>query len=295
MDAGLYNLTGDQTSVDTDGELVVFNNTLRACAGATLSAGEFTLVADTWLVLSSFYYVRTSGTVGWMWTNWSKNPLGGSPEIHGWGTIGLHPSADAINGLNGISGPISALFKNTASLTVGPIVYPGNSIAVSAESDFTSACIVRLTGDLVSSGLYTLSANQTSIDTAGEQLVFNSTLRACSGVTLASGAFTFTQDGLYVVQGGFNPSRTSGSGVLLSMRWTTDPTGAGTTAFSVGVGGGAVAGDGTTQGGSNGPVIAIVERAGSDITIGMNVWTVSGSTAFTANAAMTGVMIWRLT
>lgn len=295
MDAGLYNLSGDQASLDTDGELVVFNNTLRACSGVALSAGAFTLDPSTWLVLGNFYYFRTAGSVGWCWTNWSKNPSGGAPEIHGWSLVGLSPFMDATNGLCGITGPQTALVKNTAALTMGPVIYPGNSTTCTAESDYSSVCIVRMTGDLVSSGIYTLSANQLLIDTAGEQLVFNSTLRACAGVTLASGAFTFTQDGIYVVQGGFNPTRTVGVGTVLSLRWTTDPTTTGTTPFGVQVGGQAVAGDGTTPGGSNGGAIAIVNRSGSDVTIGMNVQNVPAVTAFTANAAMTGAMIWRLT
>jgi len=296
MDAGLFKLSANQTALDTNGELIVFNSTLKSCSGVSLSAGAFTLSAGgPYLVLGNFDFTRTAGSVGFTWVNWYRNPLS-TPELYGGQFSCLHPSQDASNGYAGGLGPSTVFVQTGQDLTLGPCVNPASGLTYTANSAYTSCCIINFDRQLASSGLYDLSATQTNVDTVGEQIIWNRTLRACSGVTLSSGAFTFASGGLYIAIANFGYNRTSGTGNSIGTQWTTDSTGAGTTAYATAVASRCSTGDGTANTGSNSGPIAVVDTTGGAVTIGTNVESVPASTVFQANTGNgNGVMIMRLT
>jgi hypothetical protein len=291
MDAGLYNLNANQTSIDTNGELIVFDTTKRACTGVSISAGVWTFTAGSYLVLQNYDFTRTSGSLGYTYVLMNVDPASAS-ELYGGCSPTFHPTFDSTSGYAGTNGPGVTFIETAQNLTLGPVAVP--TVTFTCNAAYSWICPIKLDGPLVSCGLYKLSGDQTNINTAGEQLVWNSTIVACSGVSLASGELTFTSDGLYVVVGAPQMLRTSGTGTSIAMQWTTDATGAGTTAYTVGMPSQHVTGDSTTATGSNAGHIAVVNRSGSNVTIGSNVLSVSATTVFTA-AAASHVWVWRLT
>lgn len=294
MDAGLYKLSGDQAGLNAANELIVFNSTLRACAGVTLSAGGFTFASGgPYLCEGTYNFTRTAGTTGYVVTNMCADPLG-TPEVYGGSAPTVNACFDNTTTMMGSSGPQVALVQTAQNVTLGPcIALGGSATAFTCNASTTGLLVVNLTGALVSAGLYSITVAQDNIDTAGEQLVWDSQKRACSGVTLSSGAFTFAQStgGLYVAKATIDGGRSSGTGKTLSWQWTTDPTGS-PVAFAVGTASGNVTGDSTADTGGNGPAYAVIDTSGGAITIGTNVLAVA-ATVFSVNTN-SNVVIWRL-
>lgn len=295
MDAGLYSLSSDQTNLDAVEEKITFNNVIRACGGLALSAGNFTFDPGRWLLFRSLDFTRTSGSTGTVQIGMLGDPSG---TIHwlGGDFMSLHPAPDTVSRIMASRGPVPTYFENVDDLTLFPgVLTVSAGVVLTVPSASTWLAAINLDGPLVSSGLYARGTNQTNLDTVNEQVVWNSTLRACAGVSLASGELTFTEDGLYLVMAHVAVTRTSGSGTNLQYRFTTDAAGAGSTAYANGVGARIATADGTTAFGSNGGAVAIVERSGSNVTIGTNVSAISGTTAFSVLAANSSVVIMRVT
>lgn len=292
MDAGLYNLSADQTSINSNGQLITFNNTKRACTGVSLSAGVFTFAAGNYLVLKNFDWARTSGSGGYAYAQMHQDPSG-TPSLYGGDVPVFSVCEDDTATYCGTAGPGITQIQTSASLTLGPCAV--RTVTFTANSAYCWMVPILLDGPLVSMGLYGLSANQTGINAAAQQVTWNSTIRACSGVSLSGGVFTFTSDGIYVAIASPLFSRSSGTGKTIATRWVTDSASTGNTPYSVQMSMQAVTCDSTTDTGSNAGCVAVVNRSGSDVSIGSNILSVAATTAFSANTGYSSVEIWRLT
>lgn len=292
MSAGLYGLTGNQTNLDTNGEFIVFNNVLHACPGVSLSGGVFTFSPGKYLVLGSFDFTRTSGSQGVVWVHMYADPSG-TPEIYGMSAGVFGAAADnTSNAFCGTAGPGVTIVNAEEAVSLAVGVAP--TVTWTCNSAYTWLCIINLDTAPVDFGLFTRATDQTSVDTVGEQVTWNNTLKSCTGVTLSSGEFTFTEDGLYVVLFGPQSTRASGSGQSIDYKVTTDSSGAGTTTYSTSVGCRVMTADNTSACSGNAGAAAIVNRSGSNVTIGINVSAVPGSTSFTVESDVSSVAIWRM-
>lgn len=295
-DVGLYNRTSNLTGlVDSQ---INFTNTVRACSGVTLSSNVFGFSTGQYLVLSNFDMDRVSGSTARAWVDWRSYDSG---------ALNRHPGSlslfkpemgvsDVTYARGSSSGPGLMVVNDPVEVVPWVTLYgAGGGGSVTVNYLYSWVCVIKLDAPLVSCGIYTRSADQTNVDTVGEQVVWNNTAQACSGVSLSSGEFTFTADGLYVALATPCPLRSSGSGTTLTTQWTTDASGAGTTAFTDAVAFRSVTADATAPMPANTGAIAIVSRSGSNVTIGTSVLTVSATTVFTVRSLDSSVIILRLT
>jgi hypothetical protein len=292
-DAGLYGLASDLGSLTAANQAITLDSTKRALTGATLTAG---IIED----------VPAANYIAWMFTAGSRSGGSAAANIstalldntnsdyfpNHLGTYNQCP--DATTAFTGAF-PGGGVLRLPVATDIAMKTVAVSSGTFTLAAKYTGVCLIRLDTPPIAFGLYNRATDQTSIDTAAEQIVIDQTVYACTGVSPSAGSFTFGSSGLYVVAFGGRMTRTAGAaGSTVNARWTTTPAGTPAT-YSAGIMTQWVTNDATTTFGSHGPAIAIVDASGGDVTLGLNVEAITGaSAAFTLVGAESQVTVIRL-